>query len=101
MGSFVRFKLVRERTHVSGTFSRFANSFESITSVSFNCIGVASLRFRLNSRVVRKQMEWARVEPEMGMDKGTTGQGKGVRPVGQRCAGPTARHHALQVCSLW
>lgn len=32
MGSVVRFKLVRERTQVSGTLSRFASSVESITS---------------------------------------------------------------------
>jgi hypothetical protein len=35
MGSFVRFTLVRERTHVSGTLNRFASSAESITSFSF------------------------------------------------------------------
>ena len=33
----MRFKLVRERTHVSGTLSRFANSLESITSTWFIC----------------------------------------------------------------
>ena len=35
MGSSVRLELVRERTQVSGTFSRFASSRESITSTSY------------------------------------------------------------------
>ena len=101
MGSFVRFKLVRERTHVSGTFSRFANSFESITSVSLNCIGVASLRFRFELARGYKQMEWARVEkPKREWIKGQWVKGKasalwvnavpGLRP-----------GTMLQVCLLW
>ena len=77
MGSFVRFKFVRERTHVSGTFSRFANSFESITSVSLSCIGVASLRFRFELARGYKQMEWARVEkPKREWIKGQWVKGK-------------------------
>ena len=73
----MRFKLVRERTHVSGTFSRFANSFESITSVSLNCMGVASLRFRFELARGYKQMEWARVEkPEWEWIKGQWAKGK-------------------------
>jgi hypothetical protein len=39
----VRCKLVRERTHVSGTLSRFASSVESITSFSRIAITVRCL----------------------------------------------------------
>jgi hypothetical protein len=70
MGSFVRFKLVRERTHVSGTLKRLASSVESITS--FSCIAI-TFRKKLFGEWeygMERDCKWL-----MGMGNGEWGMG--------------------------
>src|SRR5262249_40920094 len=50
-------------------FSRFANSFESITSVSFNCIRVPRL-IAIEFVVDYEQMEWQGWKPKWEWIKG-------------------------------